>query len=166
MRRIIGAVAIAGLVMSVMASPSLAATQMKKTVKNANGQSLTVSNTTLSASGSTVRVSGKGFSRTTGVYVALCVVVPRGQQPTPCGGGINIDGKKPSSAWISSNPPPYGQKLAIPYKKGGRFSVSLSIGPKIGSVDCRTTKCAIYTRADHLSSSNRKYDVAVPVTFK
>ena len=72
----------------------------------------------------------------------------------------------PSSAWISSNPPPYGRDLAIPYSKGGRFSVTLTVNSQIGDIDCRRISCAIVTRADHTKSSIRTSDLFIPVTFK
>ena len=159
--RYIAALLAAGVLLGTSATSALAAT-----VNNGNGQSLTVATTTGLKPSSVVKVSGKGFSPRVGIYVALCVVVPKSQLPTPCGGGVNMSGKKPSSLWISSNPPPYGKNLAIPFGKGGTFSHKLTVSPKIGNIDCRVAKCAIYTRADHLASTDRSFDVAVPVTFK
>jgi hypothetical protein len=122
----------------------------------------------LATDGARVRVTGKGFDPRIGIYVALCVTPQRGSRvaPGPCGGGINIEGTGAASAWISSNPPSYGKSLATPYRKGGRFAVTLTISPMIGDIDCRTTACAVVTRADHLRSFDRSADLFVPVTFK
>lgn len=114
----------------------------------------------------TITVKGKGYSPTVGIYVALCVTPRKGQVPSPCGGGVNMSGDGAASAWISSNPPPYGSTLATPFKKGGSFSVRLNVSPVISdAIDCRTTKCSIVTRADHTRPGDRRFDVAIPVTF-
>lgn len=119
----------------------------------------------LDPAGAVVRVRGKGFDPTVGIYVALCVTPRKGVAPSPCGGGVNTTGTNPASAWISSNPPPYGTKLAIPFGKGGSFSVRLQLSSIIGAIDCRTVSCSIVTRADHTHPGERGSDVAVPVTF-
>lgn len=131
------------------------------------GQTLTVTPSRgLSSYGETVRVSGAGFSELVGIYVGLCVVPRLGAKPTPCGGGIDQDGSSQASAWISSNPPPYGRNLAIPYKRGGTFAVSIKVNPMIGAYDCRKVRCAVVARADHTRSEDRSWDVFVPVTFR
>ena len=135
--------------------------------KGGKGQTLTVTPTSgLSAYGQTVKVSGRGFSELVGIYVGLCVMPRPGAKPTPCGGGIDQDGSSQASAWISSNPPPYGSNLAIPYKRGGKFSVRIKVSPRIGSYDCRVVRCAVVARADHLRANDRTWDVAVPVSFR
>ncbi len=136
-------------------------------VKGGKGQTLTVTPTSgLSAYGQTVRVSGRGFSELVGIYVGLCVVPRPGAKPTPCGGGVDQDGSSQASAWISSNPPPYGSNLAIPYKRGGKFSVRIKVSPRIGSYDCRVVRCAVVARADHLRANDRTWDIAIPVSFR
>ena len=135
--------------------------------KGRKGQTLTVTPTSgLSAFGQTVKVRGRGFSELVGIYVGLCVMPRPGAKPTPCGGGIDQDGSSQASAWISSNPPPYGSNLAIPYKRGGKFSVRIKVSPRIGSYDCRVVRCAVVARADHMRANDRTWDVAVPVTFR
>lgn len=154
------------LVLAVAFVPNTTATA--DTVKS-SGKQLTVTPAkNLSSTGTSVRVRGKGFNPSVGIYVALCVTPQKGsaQAPGPCGGGVNLQGSNPASAWISSNPPGYGKSLAIPFKKGGRFSVRLSVSPMIGDIDCRVTSCSIVTRADHTKSFDRQSDVFVPVTFK
>ena len=139
----------------------------RASAKGRKGQTLTVTPTSgLSAYGQTVKVSGRGFSEVVGIYVGLCVMPRPGAKPTPCGGGIDQDGSSQASAWISSNPPPYGSNLAIPYKRGGKFSVRIKVSPRIGSYDCRVVRCAVVARADHLRANDRTWDVAVPVTFR
>lgn len=136
------------------------------TVKGSGGQILTVSQArNLSASGQFVTVTGKRYDETLGIYVAMCVVTPKGTMPTPCGGGIDKAGTGGASEWVSSNPPPYGVGLAVPYSIGGGFKVKLKVGPFIGGYDCRKVKCAILTKADHLNEDNRSADVLIPVTF-
>ena len=120
----------------------------------------------LDPAGATITVTGRGYDRTIGIYVALCVTLRRGQPSGPCGGGVNTSGSNPASAWISSNPPPYGRTLAVPFERGGRFATRLRVSARIGALDCRVVSCSIVTRADHTRSGDRRFDVAVPVTFR
>lgn len=166
-RRVLGP-AVALLFAAAVGVPATAAeaTPVRTaTVTTPSGLSLTVTPVRLPANGGTVRVRGKGYDPTVGIYVALCVTPTKGQQPGPCGGGVNTTGTSPASAWISSNPPPYGAALALPYRAGGRFDVRLTFSPLIGDIDCRVTSCSIVTRADHLRPGERRFDVAVPVRF-
>ena len=136
-------------------------------VTGRKGQRLTVTPTRgLSPFGQTVKVSGRGFSELVGIYVGLCVMPRPGAKPTPCGGGVDQDGSSQASAWISSNPPPYGANLAKPYKRGGKFTVRIKVSPRIGSFDCRVVRCAVIARADHTRANDRTWDVAVPVTIR
>lgn len=152
---------------SVTSNATFRAITPRSTAKGGKGQTLTVTPTSgLSAYGQTVKVSGRGFSELVGIYVGLCVMPRPGAKPTPCGGGIDQDGSSQASAWISSNPPPYGANLAIPYKRGGKFSVRIKVSPRIGSYDCRVVRCAVVARADHLRANDRTWDVAVPVSFR
>ena len=139
----------------------------RASVEGAKGQKLTVTPAKgLAAYGQTVTVKGKGFSELVGIYVGLCVQPRLGAKPTPCGGGVDQDGSSQASAWISSNPPPYGSSLAIPYRRGGTFTVRIKVSPMIGTIDCRKVRCAIVARADHLRAADRSWDVVVPVTFR
>jgi len=139
----------------------------RTSVTGRKGQRLTVTPTRgLSAFGQTVKVRGRGFDETVGIYVGLCVLPRPGAKPTPCGGGVDQDGSSQASAWISSNPPPYGSNLAKPYKRGGTFTVRIKVSPRIGSFDCRVVRCAVVARADHTRANDRTWDVAVPVTFR
>ena len=138
-----------------------------ETVKTPTGVVLTVTPTTgLAPAGATVTVTGRGYDRTVGIYLTLCVTPQAVKPPSPCGGGVHMTGANPASAWISSNPPPYGQKLATPFAEGGRFKARMTVSSTIGTVDCRTVSCLIVTRADHLHSGDRRFGVVVPVTFR
>ncbi len=120
----------------------------------------------LAAGGETVNVSGTCFDVNKGIYVAFCVVPAPGSAPTPCGGGVDMSGAGGLSHWISSNPPPYGVGVAIPYGPGGSFTVSMHPSATLNpTVDCRRVRCAIVTRNDHTRTSDRGQDVIVPVTF-
>lgn len=162
--------AVAGAAVASAGLPSASgpsAAVPRTTAKGRKGQALTVTPTSgLSTFGQTVKVSGRGFSELVGIYVGLCVMPRPGAKPTPCGGGIDQDGSSQASAWISSNPPPYGSSLAIPYKRGGKFSVRIKVSPRIGSYDCRVVRCAVVARADHMRANDRTWDVAVPVSFR
>jgi hypothetical protein len=150
-----------------LALPAQAFVPAKTSVKGPGGQTVTVSQTRgLNPAGQIVTVSGRAFNPSIGVYVALCKTPVRGQRPGPCGGGVDMAGTTQASAWVSSNPPPYGRALAKPYRKGGRFVVRINVSSQIGDLDCRIESCSIVTRADHLRINDRSADVVVPVKFR
>ena len=113
-----------------------------------------------------VTVNGKNFDETVGIYLAFCLVPRKGQAPTPCGGGVNKSGTGEASYWISSNPPPYGIGLAIPFVAGGRFTEKVKVTRMLGKYDCKKVQCAITVRSDHLHEGDRTHDIFIPITFK
>jgi hypothetical protein len=136
------------------------------TARGSGGQKLTVSKTSgLDRAGETVTVSGSGYDVNKGIYVAYCVDNGAGAVPTPCGGGADTTGSLGASHWISSNPPSYGDGLAVPYGAGGSFRVRIKVTTKIGDIDCTKRKCSVVTRNDHTRSGDRSQDVRIPVTF-
>ena len=121
---------------------------------------------TVAKSGQEITVTGAHFDESVGIYLAYCVKPKVNNPPTPCGGGINKAGVGDTSYWISSNPPPYGQGLAKPYKPGGRFREKVKVLKKIGNFDCTKVTCAITVRADHLNSNDRSFDIFIPIQIK
>lgn len=119
----------------------------------------------LDRAGATVTVTGSGYDVNKGIYVAFCLDNGPGVMPSPCGGGADMSGSSGSSAWISSNPPSYGEGLAEPYGKGGSFSVRIQVSQMIGDVDCAVRGCAIVTRNDHTRTSDRSQDVRIAIRF-
>jgi hypothetical protein len=146
-------------------SANAAPANSAKSTTLANGSILRVSKTIGIKSREKITVTGQHFDETVGIYVAMCKVVPKGQLPTPCGGGADKTGASGSSLWISSNPPAYGVGLADPYLPGGRFSYRIKFSPMIGKLDCRKIACAIYVRADHTRGDDRTFDMKIPITF-
>ncbi|MFI9760626.1 immunoglobulin I-set domain protein [Streptomyces sp. NPDC051963] len=137
-----------------------------KTVTGPEGQKLTVTPVNnLATEDQTLKITGSGYDTDKGIYVALCVDNGAGELPTPCIGGVDMSGTSHSSAWISSNPPDYGEDLAIPYGTGGTFEVELTVDAKDEYTDCFEAKCVLATRADHTLSGDRTQDVKVPVSF-
>ncbi|MFM8868220.1 MAG: hypothetical protein ACKOFZ_08065 [Ilumatobacteraceae bacterium] len=130
-------------------------------------RTLTVSQSTgLTETGQTITVSGSGYDVSRGIYVALCVATPKGVLPSPCGGGVDMEGDGGASVWISDNPPSYAAGLPRPYGPGGSFRVSFKVGPVIDKFnDCRAVRCAIVTKSDHTINSDRSQDLQIPVTF-
>jgi len=147
------------LLMSI-STTSYAATS----ISGASGQSISVTTSRVSKDGN-LTVIGKGFDETIGIYLAYCVLPKKGQAPSPCGGGADIQGVKEASYWISSNPPAYGVGLAIPFKAGGRFKEQVAVTKKIGKFDCTKVKCAITVRSDHLHEGDRTQDLFIPISF-
>lgn len=152
-----------GVVLSLISLPTY--TYAVSTVTGTQGQSLTASTTQLK-NDSKVTVSGKGFDETVGIYLAYCVMPKKGQAPTPCGGGADMQGVKEASFWISSNPPAYGVGLAIAFAPGGRFKEEVAVTKRIGKFDCTKVRCAITVRSDHLHEGDRTHDLYIPISFK
>ncbi|MFV2083993.1 hypothetical protein [Micromonospora sp. LOL_021] len=152
---------------AVLAAPPLASPAHADTsATGSGGQRLTVSDSTgISRSGATVTVTGTGYDTNKGIYVGFCVDNGDGALPTPCGGGVDTSGGSGSSHWISSNPPSYGEGLAVPYGEGGSFQVRIPLTTRIGDVDCTVRTCSVVTRADHTRTSDRSQDVRVPISF-
>lgn len=159
-----GAVLLAGVV-AVATTPAPATLALPAAGLGAEPRLEVSATTDLDADGQVITVTGSGYDESKGIYVALCVQPPPGEPPSPCLGGADTSGEAGSSAWVSSNPPPYGAELAQPYEPGGRFTVDLTVRASDQHVDCRETTCGIATRADHTRSSDRTQDVFVPVTF-
>ena len=137
-----------------------------KTVTGPEGQKLTVTPVNhLATENQTLKITGSGYNEDKGIYVALCVDNGEGELPTPCIGGVDMSGASHSSAWISSNPPDYGEELATPYGAGGSFEVELTVDAKDEFTDCFKATCVLATRADHTLSGDRSQDVKVPVAF-
>jgi hypothetical protein len=120
----------------------------------------------LDAKGATVTVTGHGYDTFKGIYVAFCKEPKANRTPTPCGGGATTEGSTGASQWISSDPPPYGRGLTMPYGEDGSFTTTLHVEAKLAKqVDCRDVQCVVVTRNDHTRSTDRSQDLFVPVTF-
>ena len=114
----------------------------------------------LDPAGVEVRVDGSGFDPSAGIYVALCRVPAANAVPSPCATGAS------SSAWFSSDPPDYGEGLAVPFDDGGVFSATLTLAAVIDdSTDCRVDPCAVTVRRDDTAADDRTSDLFVPVMF-
>ncbi|GLJ91769.1 hypothetical protein GCM10017589_43760 [Streptomyces poonensis] len=124
----------------------------------------------LDPAGETVTVTGSGYNTEKGIYVAFCVDNGAGRTPTPCVGGVDMSGESGASAWISSDPPSYGEGLAKPYEGSGHqgsFSVKIKVRAKDANTDCTKSgvTCAVITRNDHTRGGDQSQTVRVPVTF-
>jgi hypothetical protein len=130
-----------------------------------NGSTISIAKSTFTKT-TYVTVNGKSFDETVGIYLAYCLIPRKGEAPTPCGGGVNKAGAGEASYWISSNPPPYGIGLAIPFLAGGRFTEKVKVTRMLGKYDCKKVKCAITVRSDHLHEGDRTHDIYIPITFR
>ncbi|MFJ3830786.1 hypothetical protein ACIPWI_22890 [Streptomyces sp. NPDC090046] len=153
------------------AGSASAATSMRTVTDGGTAFSLSLtapSSAAAAAAGQNVTVTGSGYNTARGIYVSLCAVsgAPGASKPTPCLGGSDQSGTTGASHWINNT---FGGTLANTSKfgPGGTFSVTIHVKADLGGgqICGETVECAIVTRADHFNSSNRKYDVHVPVTF-
>lgn len=166
-------IALVALLAALAAVPPAGAQGAPSVALSGDGRTATAGPMRLSVSqahdltpGQPITVSGSGYDVNKGVYVALCMVPPTGMPPSPCAGGQDRSGTGGYSEWISSNPPREGQGLTIPYGPGGSFTITLTAAPNLpNGLDCYQVRCAIYTRYDHVRTSDRGADVGVPVTF-
>lgn len=149
---------------SIQVSAIAAETKPRLSVKGKYGQVLNVDRGNIGLDGNII-VSGRGFDTNVGLYLSLCKQPRKGQQPTPCGGGMESTAATGSAIWISNNAPPYAANLVRPFGEGGSFRYELEFQPTFGGVDCRKETCAITIRADHLKSGDRSHDLLIPVTF-
>ncbi|RIQ23706.1 hypothetical protein, partial [Jiangella rhizosphaerae] len=163
-----------GVLLATGGSLGLAETAAAASATGPEGQTITVSKVDgLDPAGETITVHGEGYDLTKGIYVVVCVNNGAGQQPTPCLGGADMEGGGGTSAWISSNPPSYGEGLATPFEEvGGKgsFDVQLSVVASDEFTDCldpaqAPNGCVVGTRADHTRTADRSADVLLPITF-
>ncbi len=118
----------------------------------------------LDSDGATIRVTGRGYDPTVGIYVAMCTSAAP-TSGSSCVGGADLSGTSGASAWISSDPPPYGENLAIPFGPGGSFSVTLTVRATGHGLDCTVVRCGVITRADHTRYGTRSQDAFVALRF-
>ncbi|MFK0011866.1 hypothetical protein [Streptomyces sp. NPDC091027] len=163
------AVTAAGLLAVATAGSASAATSTRTVTDGGATYTLSVTApSTAAAAGQNITVSGSGFNTGKGVYVGLCAVngAQGAAKPTPCLGGSDQAGTTGASHWINNT---FGGTLAntSKYGPGGSFSVTIHVKADLGGgqICGETVQCAVVTRADHFNSSNRKYDVHVPVAF-
>jgi hypothetical protein len=150
-----------------LTAPIAKADETRAKVTGEYGQRVVVSQTEdMNPREQRIVIRGRKFDPRVGIYVGLCVEPRKDRKPTPCGGGVDLQGSSGSSAWISSNPPPYARSLVTPFAKKGRFKVAITISSQIGDIDCRVVQCAVAVRADHTRSQDRSHDVIIPVDFR
>ena len=137
-----------------------------KSALGKEGQRLTVSASAgLAPGGETLQVTGAGYDRTKGIYVALCKDNGDNRVPGPCLGGADTSGEGAASRWIVPEGDTYEGDLAVAYGADGTFDVALDIKAEGDGLDCAEVSCAVVTRVDHRGNGDRSQDVRVPVTF-
>ncbi|WP_445399334.1 immunoglobulin domain-containing protein [Streptomyces sp. LE64] len=152
--------------LTVGTGSALGAAGTPVTERGRDGQELSVSVTRgLDPSGQTVRVTGKDYDESKGVYVALCKDNGQGRVPSPCAGGADMSGGSKASAWIVPRGDAHEGELATGYGIGGTFDVELHLKAASAGLDCKTVRCAVVTRVDHRGAGDRSQDVRVPVAF-
>ena len=70
--------------LATMAAPSHAVTTKGVTAKGANGSTITISQSKFTKE-MKIKVVGRGFDETVGIYLAYCVIPKKGELPSPCG---------------------------------------------------------------------------------
>lgn len=125
--------------------------------------------------GDTLVVRGSGFDAGIGIYVAVCAI-PSGpdEKPGPCLGGIPEGAEEGhaqqaalASVWITDD---WAWQAFATQRyddaQSGSFTATLTVpAPTSDGLDCRETRCAIATRADHTAARDRVQDMLLPVAF-
>ncbi|MFJ2813220.1 hypothetical protein [Streptomyces sp. NPDC087294] len=133
------------------------------TAQGRDGQELTVSaSADLDPDGEQLRVTGKEFDASKGIYVALCKDNGDDRVPGPCVGGSSGSASK----WIVPEGDPNEGELALAFGPGGTFDVQLDVRARDSNVDCFQVSCSVVTRVDHRATGDRSQDVRIPVTFQ
>ena len=129
------------------------------------------------APGEVLEVTGSGFDAGIGIYVAICAIPESPtEKPSPCLGGIPSgaeDGDAAgdtalSSVWITDDWA-WRAFATQGYADAdeGSFTARITVpDPVMEGLDCRVTRCAIATRADHTAASDRVQDILLPVAFR
>lgn len=129
----------------------------------AQAETVTVSpRKSLPASGS-ISVKVSGLPKKVGVYVRLCKKPAKGARPA--GSQCLNTGGQYAGVWVVGKYP-YGPRPAAGnLAKPGQW-FKLPVRSSFGSVNCKTTKCAVVVRRDHRNSADRSYDSATRVKFR
>ena len=149
-----------------------------RTGTGAEGQTLTATPVdNLDPAGTEIEVVGAGFTEAAGfdldeggLYVSFCVDNGPGVQPSPCVGGVDMEGASGSSKWVTNNPytgvPP---EAVSPIADDGSFTARITVSARDEFVDCLELpagqRCVIVSRVDHRATADRSQDVKVPVCF-
>lgn len=136
---------------------------------------LAANDTRLSAKGQDVEVFGVGYNADQGIFVALCVIpdsvdvnnpATYTTLPTPCLGGRE---DKSGASHRVTNSATGTPGITSAYGPHGSFRATLrGLKPEIspGTVCDVDVRCAIVTRADFTATSDRSYDMYIPVSFR
>ncbi|WP_125100494.1 hypothetical protein [Leucobacter chromiireducens] len=129
------------------------------------------------APGESLVVTGTGFDAGIGIYLAICAIpATPDEKPGPCLGGIPEGAETGganaeaglSSAWITSD---WAWRAFATQSyddtERGSFTATLTVPPPTtDGLDCRVSRCAITTRADHTAASDRVQDMLLPLAFR
>lgn len=129
----------------------------------AQAETVTVSpRKSLPASGS-ISVKVSGLPKNVGVYVRLCKKPAKGARPA--GSQCLNTGGQYAGVWVVGKYPYGPRPAAANLAKPGKW-FKLPVRSSFGSVNCKTTKCAVVVRRDHRNSADRSYDSATRVKFR
>ncbi|SDO29624.1 hypothetical protein SAMN04515671_0468 [Nakamurella panacisegetis] len=161
-----------GLNPSAQAAASPTAAVAAPSTTSSGSATLTVDPASgLSATGGTIKVSGKGFKITDGLYVAICHA--DGKAPASladCVGGA-IPNSNTSLSWAHITVDGTGGTagsgpVVAQWAPGGVFSVSLTLpasNSASDALDCSRVVCAVYTVVD--SGNDASQSLSVPLTY-
>ena len=134
------------------------------TVTNGGAKLIVDPTTDLADTGAVIQVRGEGFGDDAGsMYIAVCPDAGATPDLAGCVGGPIPGNVSPPGAW--AHVVKSGTGVNVTNWNNGSFSVTLAL-PSVagGSVDCVTSKCALYTVAD--GNDEKNLNNKVPLAFK
>jgi len=126
-------------------------------------ESVTVSPRSGLPSSGSIGVKVTGLPHKVGVYVRLCKMPRKGTRPgvSDC---LNT-GAQYAGVWVLGKYP-YGPRPSTSNLAKPGQAFRLPVRSSFGSVNCRTTKCAVVVRRDHRGGGDRSYDRVIRVRFR
>lgn len=129
--------------------------------------------------GQRVVVTGTGYDRRQGIYVAICVIPDddAAVKPGPCVGGVPDEEQTEVEAgtvqfapsnWINDD---WARKIFGASSNddigAGTFTAHIEVGePRGEGFDCRVDACGRFTRNDHTALGDRVQGIQVPIAFR
>ena len=101
-----------------------------------------------------------------GFYLLTAVDNGPGELASPAIGGVDMSGSSGTSQWITNFPYPGSEDIVVPIEDGtATTSVGLASADEFADCTAAENGCVLYLRTDHRSTSNRAFDVRVPLEF-
>ena len=118
---------------------------------------VTVPNTKLELTTSSLTINVSGVPEGQGIYFMLCEGSSATPRPTNC--------STDNQAWLSTAPSAL-RMGAVPVLAVNDFKVATKFATRSGAqVDCTVSACGVFVRRDHFGTADQTLDKFFPITF-